>query len=97
MIHSLLADRPTDFVCQPRGSDTQLTSECLPYVMVQHSFVLGHRVGAASSVCYACHWRGMGRPKPTQAATWNPPRPEPGGHHGEHADAEPLRGLGEDE
>ena len=55
--------------------------------------------GTASSVCYACHWRGMGQPKPTQAATWKPPRPEPGfgGHHGEHADAEPLRGLGEDE
>ena len=30
--------------------------------------VCGHRVGAASSVCYACHghWRGMRRPKPTQ-------------------------------
>ena len=29
-------------------------------------------VGAASSVCYACHWRGMGRPKPT--------RPQPNTH-----------------
>ena len=41
----------------------------------------------------------MGRPKPTQAATWNPLGPNQVlvGHHGEHADAEPLRGLGEDE
>ena len=69
--HPLPTVRPTDFVCQPGGSDVQLTSESLPYVMVQLSLcVRGHRVGAASSVCYACHWRGMGRPKPTQAATW---------------------------
>ena len=71
--HPLPTVQPTDFVWQPGGSDTQLTSESLPSVMVQLClFVRGHRVGAASSVCYACHWRGMGRPKPTQAATWKP-------------------------
>ena len=40
---------------------------------VQRSLcVRGHRVGAANAVCYVCHWRGMGRPKPTQAATRKP-------------------------
>ena len=47
---------------------------------------------------------------PVIGAEWDdpsPPKPQPGtplgpnqvlvGHHGEHADAEPLRGLGEDE
>ena len=43
---------------------------------------------------------------PVIGAEWDdpsPPKPQPGTalgpnrHHGEHADAEPLRGLGEDE
>ena len=37
--HPLPTVRPTDFVCQPGGSDAELTLDSSPYVMVQRSLV----------------------------------------------------------